>query len=342
MSDPLLSGDSPVFRGFLDALGLAAESQAAVLLWGESGSGKSAAARWIHAHSRCSSGPCVAVSLAALPESLIEAELFGHELGAFTDARRARPGRFRQAHGGTLVLEDIDLLPKPLQVKLLRVLQERVVEPLGAEAPIPVEVRVIATAGPGLAEMVRRRAFRDDLYWRLAVVALEVPPLRARSTDLPALVAALLPTAAARVGVPERAVSPAALQRLAQHGWPGNVRELENALERALVLAPDRAQDRRPAGDPDVPLEPADFAFLGETRAVDLDDIARAILSRGVTLAELEKVVLARALQEHRGNVSAAARQVGITRRALEYRIAAEQAEACAVEQGPDAAEAQV
>lgn len=331
ISDSVLCGDSPVFRDFRAALDRAAGSQATLLLQGESGTGKSAAARYVHARSARSAGPLVSVALAALPESLIEAELFGHEQGAFTDARRARVGRIRAAHGGTLVLEDVDLLPKPLQVKLLRVLQERVVEPLGSEQPVAVDVRIVATAAPGLLELVGRRAFRDDLYWRLAVVALELPPLRSRGGDLPTLCAALLPACAARVGLPARALSADALEHLARHSWPGNVRELENALERALVLAP-RNGGREEGGVP--ALDARAFEFVGATQAQDLADLARAVLARGVTLAELERAVLARALEEQRGNASAAARQVGLTRRAFEYRLQSPEAAASSENDG--------
>lgn len=284
---------------------------ATVLLTGESGSGKSRAARQLHEGSPRAAGPFVAVQLAALASSLIEAELFGHEAGAFTGASGARLGRFELANGGTLVLEGVETLALDLQVKLLRVLQERVVEPVGAESGRPVDVRVIATTARDLRGAVEEGAFREDLYYRLAVVPLSVPPLRVRANgaDFQALCVGLVDEVAARLGVPARALTPGAVEVLAAHPWPGNFRELENALERALVLG--GAADG---------LEPEHFDFLQETVRGRASELARQALASGVQLEELDAAVLAAALEESRGNVAAAARRVGLSRRAFDYR----------------------
>ncbi len=288
---------------------------ATVLLTGESGAGKSRAARRLHDRSPRAAGPFVAVQLAALSSTLIEAELFGHEAGAFTGASGARLGRFELASGGTLVLEGVETLALDLQVKLLRVLQERVVEPLGAEAGRPVDVRVIATSARDLREAVEQGAFREDLYFRLAVVPLSVPPLRTRAGDrsFDELCAGLAAEVAVRLGVPARPLSPGALDALRAHPWPGNFRELENALERALVLGGATVS-------PEAPLDEAHFEFLDETVRGRASELARQALASGVGLDELDAAVLAEALEESRGNVAAAARSVGLSRRAFAYR----------------------
>jgi len=296
------------FAGFERALGRAAGSAATVLLRGESGSGKTRAARRLHAASARSTGPFVCVSLAALSPTLIEAELFGHEAGAFTGARRERAGRFRQADGGTLVLEDVDALPLETQAKLLRVVQERVVEPLGSEESIPVDVRIVVTTTVDLAREVAAGRFRSDLYYRLAVLELVVPPLRERIAELGALAGEILGRSAPRLGVGERALSSGALARLRAHAWPGNVRELENGLERVLVLGGEG------------PIDAAELAFLDRSADGVANDLARRALAHGLELRELERALLAVALEEAQGNVSAAARRVGLTRRAFEYR----------------------
>jgi DNA-binding NtrC family response regulator len=309
-----LLGRSAVFRAFRAELERAAVSDAVVLLEGESGAGKSAAARHLHRCSRRAGGPFVALPLAALSPALIESDLFGHERGAFTGAERARAGAFARAQGGTLLLDEIDLLPRECQVKLLRALQERSVEPLGGAGPVAVDARVVAASARPLAGEVRAGRFRGDLYWRLAVVRLEVPPLRTRLEDLPELCAALAARAAARLGVAPREIAPEGLARLAEHAWPGNVRELEHALERVLVLAP------RSAAGAAVPIEPAELDFLRRETSGAADDLARLALARRVTLAEFERALLAAALEEARGNLSRAARLAGLTRRAFEYR----------------------
>ena len=300
---------SDAMQSFVDDLQRVAVSDATVLFSGESGAGKGVAARMLHAASKRSAGPLVQADLAGLTPTLVESTLFGHERGAFTDAHRARTGLFRRADGGSLVLDDIDLLPLEAQVKLLRVLQERVVEPLGAETPVPVDVRVIATTNADLEREIEAGRFREDLYWRLAVVTLAVPPLRARRADLPTLCEVLLERVAERSGVPLRSLGPGALEVLAEHPWPGNVRELENALERVLVLGG--------AG----PIAPEEFDFLAESGRGMAEEVAAAALGHGLTVEEVTLAMMERALEEQRGNVSAAARQVGLTRRAFDYRI---------------------
>ena len=303
---------SPAYRSFLHDLERVAASEATVLLTGESGSGKGHAARLLHEASPRAAGPLAVVQIAALPASLVEAELFGHAEGAFTGAERERAGRVRAADGGTLVLDGIELLPLEQQVKLLRVLQERVVEPLGGD-PQPVDVRVIATSTARLASQVEAGAFREDLYYRLAVVTLEVPALRQRLEDLEPLVEVLSEQVAQRSRVPARPASKACLERLAAHPWPGNLRELENALERVHVLGSGAAEEA-----PEMTAE--EFEFLGEALEDEDRRLAKEALALGLDLDRLTHALLEAALEEQRGNVSAAARQVGLSRRAFEYR----------------------
>ena len=284
---------------------------ATVLLTGESGTGKSRAARRFHELSARRDGPFVTVHLAGLASTLLEGELFGHEAGAFTGAVGAREGRFLRASGGTIVLEAIETLELDLQVKLLRVLQERVVEPLGSEAFHEVDVQVMATTAKDLRQAVEDGQFREDLYYRLAVVPMEVPPLRTR-TQGPGFLAAcqgLIQGVADRASVPVREFSPEALAALAAHPWPGNFRELENAIERILVLGV--SQD---------PITADEVAFLSEGLMGRAEEIAREALSAGVGLEEMESAILSAALAQEKGNVSAAARCVGLSRKAFSYR----------------------
>ncbi|MEX1026146.1 MAG: sigma 54-interacting transcriptional regulator [Planctomycetota bacterium] len=307
----LWAGRSDAFRDLDDGLRRAARSDSNVLLVGASGTGKGAAARRLVELGPRAGNAVVVADLAAVAPTLLEAHLFGHEAGAFTDARRARPGAFRTAEGGTLILDDIDVLPLESQPKLLRVLEERVVEPLGSEVPVPIDVRIVATTNRDLRALTERGGFRADLYYRLAVVTLHVPPLRARAGDVRVLAEALVEAVARRVGVPARPLTSAALDHLEEHPWPGNVRELENALERVLVLAAD-----------DGPIQAFEFAFLDEAVVGAADDLARRALAAGVAVDELTHAMLQCAFEEQRGNLSAAARQVGLTRRAFEYRLA--------------------
>ncbi|MEM6569351.1 MAG: sigma 54-interacting transcriptional regulator [Planctomycetota bacterium] len=294
---------------------LAPSVPATVLLTGEIGSGKSRAARRLHDLSPRAGGPFVAIHLAGLAPTLLEAELFGHTAGAFTGASRAREGRFERAAGGTVVLEAIETLDVALQVKLLRVLQEREVEPLGAEAPVPIDVRVIATTARDLRVAVEAGTFREDLYFRLAVVPLQVPALRLRTPDpdFVDLCAGVIRTVAERVGAPERTLTPGAVEALRAHPWPGNLRELENAVERLLVLG--IGGDAGPA-----PVTADELEFLREPLRGRADEIAAEALAAGIGFDELDAAVISEALRQERGNVSAAARRVGLSRRAFDYR----------------------
>ncbi len=308
-------GASDPQRVFASELERVASSDVSVLIVGEHGSGKTRAARQLHAASTRADGPMVVADLGALSPTLIESELFGHEAGAFTGADRERQGRFRRAGGGTLLLNGVQSVPLELQGKLLRVLQERMVEPLGAEQPVPVDVRVVATASRDLQLDVQAGRFREDLYYRLAVVVLHVPPLRERRAQLPELAREIGARVARRVGVPERVLSTQAMERLAAHAWPGNVRELENALERVMVLAhPERA------GGPE-PVAAEEFDFLDDAVSGAAERVARDALSNGLTLDQVAHAMFDAALEEQHGNLSGAARSLGLSRRAFDYRL---------------------
>ncbi len=285
-----------------------AQSAAPVLITGESGTGKELVARRIHARSRRGDGPFVAVNCAAIPGELLESELFGHVRGAFTGALRDRPGRFRQAAGGTLFLDEIVELPLPLQAKLLRVLQEHVVDVLGGDSPVPVDVRIVAATNQDIEARVAEGALRRDLLYRLNVVELPLPPLRERPEDIPALVAHFVAEFAAGrdIEVPE-----SVLAELARRGWPGNVRELANACERAVILCDGdalRVEDLPPRA-------------ASSPRAAVSDELLPALPEDGLSLIDLETRVIERVLQMKRGNVSQAAAYLRIPRHVLAYRM---------------------
>jgi DNA-binding NtrC family response regulator len=275
-----------------------------VLLLGESGTGKSLLARAIHSASPRAGGPLVEVHAAALPESLVEGELFGREKGAYTGATEAKAGHAEIAHGGTLFLDEIGELPGSTQVKLLRLLQDRTFTRLGSTQLRKTDVRIIAATNRDLETAVRAGTFREDLYYRLAVFPIVVPPLRERPEDIPATTLALL---AAR-GLPADRISSAALDTLATHTWPGNVRELENALTRALVLA---------SGAP-IAVEHLPAFGQGAAAAANALD---ALLVPGFSLDAIERDLIHQALVKAGGNKAAAARLLGITRRRLYSRL---------------------
>ncbi|MBL8917551.1 MAG: sigma-54-dependent Fis family transcriptional regulator [Myxococcaceae bacterium] len=270
---PELIGNSPPMLELFRVLGRAADSMTTILVTGESGVGKELVARAVHQASRRKAGPFIALNCGALPELLLESELFGHVRGAFTDARSDRPGAFREAHGGTLFLDEVGELPLALQPKLLRVLQERTVRPVGADRELPVDIRIVCATNADLSAAVAAGKFREDLYYRLDVVHLAVPPLRTRGTDVLLLAQAFLERLATRDQRPARTLSPDAAQRLLEYDWPGNVRELLNVLERAIALSdgptlrledlPERMREPRAAQLPDE-FEPSTLLPLAE------------------------------------------------------------------------------
>lgn len=233
---PGILGRSPAMLAMQETIATVAPTEATVLITGESGTGKELVARALHSGSARADKPMVTVNCAALAENLLESELFGHEKGSFTGADRRREGRFVQANGGTLFLDEIGEMPLPLQAKLLRALQEGEVQRVGSDAPLTVDVRVLAATNRDLREEVARRRFREDLYFRLNVISLEVPPLRDRGEDIPVLAAHFLERFAGRNRKSIRGFSPQAVDSLLRYAWPGNVRELENAVERAVIL----------------------------------------------------------------------------------------------------------
>lgn len=230
-------GGSARMQAVFHAIRRVASSDAPVLILGESGTGKEVAAKAIHRLSARKDGPFVAINCGAIPETLLESELFGHEKGAFTGAHLQRKGRLESATGGTLLLDEIGELPLLLQVKLLRFLQEQVIERVGGRAPINVDTRIIAATNVNLKKAISTGSFREDLYYRLAVVTIDLPPLRERGDDVLLLAKALLRRFAAENGRPQLTLGQSALRALAQHGWPGNVRELENRIKRAVIMA---------------------------------------------------------------------------------------------------------
>jgi DNA-binding NtrC family response regulator len=292
-----------------------ANTPSTVLIEGETGTGKEQVARALHLASAASRpGAFVAVSCAAIPENLLESELFGHEKGAFTSAIAQRKGRFELAHGGTLFLDEVGDIPAAMQVKLLRVLQERRFERVGGTTPIEVDVRVVAATHRSLAKLVRRERFREDLYYRLNVVKIELPPLRDRQEDIP-LLATHFAEKYSRPGEVPKTFSAATMQKLLGHSWPGNIRELENAIERACVVA------RGPIIEPDdLPPEVlAGRAIPPHSQKIDLSRKLPDLLRE--TIADLEKQYIRRALKKTRGNVMRCARLCGLSRRSISAKL---------------------
>lgn len=301
---------SPEMEEVLNLAGRSASSKATVLIRGESGTGKELIARAIHYASPRRDRPFVAVNCAALSESLLESELFGHEKGAFTGADRMRRGRFEQADRGTLFIDEVGDIPLPVQVKLLRVLQEQAFERVGGNETLHVDVRIIAATHRDLERMIHDGTFREDLFYRLNVVCIEIPPLRRRRSDIPALVEHFLRTYAEENGKAIEGVSKEAMDRLMKYDYPGNVRELENAIERAVVLARGRW----------ITTEDLPLSIRGAESEQDLVRRRRAG-SLPEMVEQLEREAIADALERAGGVQSRAAALLGITERNLRYKL---------------------
>ncbi|MBW2591893.1 MAG: sigma-54-dependent Fis family transcriptional regulator [Deltaproteobacteria bacterium] len=300
-----MTSANSAMKELLDTAVRVADSGATVLITGESGTGKEVLARLIHQRSRRSKSPMVAVNCAAIPETLIESELFGHVKGAFTGAIAARKGRFLAAHGGTLFLDEISELKNDMQAKLLRAIQEREVEPVGSEKGVRIDIRIIAASNKDLAELIERGDFREDLYYRLSVVPLHLPPLRDRKEDIPSLVRHFLKKLDAPADV---TFNPEAIQAMAAYSWPGNIRELENTVERCVIL-------RRNSTIARDELKLAEPGTNGtQSREIHIPD-------EGVSLEAVEQGYIKKALEKSGGNRSEAARLLKIQRHVLIYRL---------------------
>jgi DNA-binding NtrC family response regulator len=299
-------GNHPSMQTLLAKVAQAARSRATVLIHGETGTGKELVAAALHQNSRRAGGPFVKVNCAALAESMLESELFGHERGSFTGAAARRKGRFERAAGGTLFLDEVSEIPRSVQVKLLRFLQEREFERVGGDETLRVDVRIVAATNRDLRSMVTDGLFREDLYYRLNVIRLEVPPLRMRPSDITLLAEEFLRRFAASEDKDVRGFDDAAHAQLLTYPWPGNVRELQNAIEQAVVLA----------SGPLVTAQDLPIAPMNE-RGVD----PLSMIIPGVTLAELERYAILKTLESVDGSPARAAEILGISRRTIHYRL---------------------
>ena len=317
-----LIGSSPAFLQLRAQAEKLARNQAPVFIHGESGTGKEVIARLIHGLGARANGPFVPVNCGAISPELMESEFFGHRKGSFTGAATDKEGLFQAANGGTLFLDEIGELPLAMQVKLLRAIQERAVRPVGAHAEEPVDVRILSASHQDLSRLVAEGKFRQDLFFRINVITLRIPPLRERAEDIPALAEHILARVAEREGGSPRRLSAAAMAALQRHDFPGNVRELENLLERACALC-----EGDEIGPADVDLQPACFASAPamarpEAASTDTPPATGADpLEHDADDTEVERMRVLKALEDTRWNRSAAARNLGMTLRQLRYRL---------------------
>jgi two-component system, NtrC family, response regulator HydG len=301
-------GRSRAMLALMETVARVAPTEATVLITGESGAGKEVIAGAIHSNSLRRQGPFIKLNCAAITETLLESELFGHEKGSFTGAYRRKEGSFRQAHGGSLFLDEVSEMSLAMQAKLLRVLQEKEFTRVGAEEVIHVDVRVIAATNKKLLKEIETKRFREDLYYRLNVVALDVPPLRERKEDIPLLAQHFLKIFSEKNQKAVKVFTPRAMDRLIKYSWPGNVRELMNAVERGVVLARTEYID-----EPYIP-------FIREGREDPAESALKEITSH-MPLEEIEKTTILNTLESANGNKSEAARRLGITRRTLHKKL---------------------
>jgi len=311
----------PAMQAVIALADQVAGSDASILITGESGVGKEVVARYVHQKSRRAARPFISVNCAAIPENLLESELFGHERGAFTGAVARRIGKFEEANGGTLLLDEISEMDGRLQAKLLRALQEREIDRVGGTRPVKVDIRILATSNRDLAQAAREGSFREDLLYRLNVVNLRLPPLRERPGDVVPMAEFFIRKYAAANGVPERPLSPEAKRRLTAHRWPGNVRELENAMHRAVLLSSgpeiDEAAIRLPDGQP---LASGDaYARTAQAASIAAETATRGFV--GQTVAEMEQQLILDTLSHCLGNRTHAANILGISIRTLRNKL---------------------
>jgi DNA-binding NtrC family response regulator len=312
----MLVGGSREMRQLQHIIRLVAGRRATVLITGETGTGKELGARALHMAGNRRSAPLVAVNCSALPETLLESELFGHVRGAFTGAFQNRIGRFEQAQGGTLFLDEIGELPIELQTKLLRVLQEREVQRLGSSETIKVDIRVVAATNCDLARRIEEGRFREDLFYRLNVVPIEMPPLRRRRDDVPQLAAHFVDRVCRAEGIPVKVLMRETLERLGDYSWPGNVRQLENMVEMAVAMS----GERRTLAPADFPL-PAGLAERPVTARAPLVAVPDSGLDYEQTLAVIERSILEQALRKTGGNKKAAADMLRLKRTTLSAKV---------------------
>jgi len=312
-----LVGSGPAMKKVFETIQKVAATDLSVMIRGESGTGKELVAQAIHDTSTRKNKPFVAVNCAAIHRELVESELFGHEKGAFTGADNRRLGRFEAADGGTIFLDEIGDMAPETQAKVLRVLEEKKLERVGSTRSLDVDVRVISATHRNLEAQVAQGGFREDLFYRLKVVALELPPLRERTEDVPALSARFLKQLADRLDRPEKPLASTALTRLAQHAWPGNVRELRNVLEQAAVLC---SGDEIEESDLQLGASPALRPEVADAPATESSGLAFADAKRQ-TVERFERAFLLNALREHDGNISRTAQSIGMVRQSLQQKI---------------------
>ncbi len=308
-----LTGVSPAIQEIREIIKKVAPTDTTVLILGESGVGKELVAKLIHLYSRRAEAPFIEVNCAAIPETLIESELFGYEKGAFTGAHTSKKGKFEQAHKGTLFLDEIGDLSLEAQAKLLRVIQEKKIERLGGTTSIEVDVRIIAATNKNLQEEIKKNKFREDLYYRLNVFPIYIPPLRERKEDIPYLVEEFLEEISKRTGLGKKRVSQEVLEAFQSYHWPGNVRELKNIIERLVIICPEEEIHYKHL--------PADFRETIENSSPISKDPWFEEKNYKVAKTLFEKEFLKRKLEQFKGNISQTAREIGIERAYLQKKI---------------------